>query len=222
MHPTLTLPSAGLDPDREEARRWLETEIAEGDYRLQEPVLTRLWNWFVDLLPSVALPGQLPAWTPWVVLVLVLVVAAAVIAFGLRDRWRTGRLSGSRTNGAVLDGVHRAASQYRASAEAALRRGDHDTAALEAYRAIAAGAIERTLLDNRPGQTAHEVAASLVPVFPAHGGPLGLAADTFDAVRYGDQRCDADTARELLELETAVRGSRPQLDAAPRLSGVGR
>lgn len=214
-----TLPLAALDPDRDEARRLLEDELAGGDYQLRESWLVRLWTWFVDLLPDVSLAGQLPSWTPWAVLVLVLTVAAAVLAFATRDRWRTGRLRERSPGRSVLDGVRRSAEEYRAEARAALARGEHGTATLEAYRAVTAGAVERTLLQDRPGLTAHEVALALGPVFPGYADPLTRAAQAFDTVRYGSGRGDARSAQELIDLDAGLRDTRPELTAAPALAG---
>ena len=75
-------------------------------------------------------------------------------------------MTGPRREG-VLDGPTRTAAEHRAAAGRALEAGDADTAVLEAYRALTRSAIERTLLDDLPGRTAHEVAVALGPVFPA-------------------------------------------------------
>ena len=91
------------------------------------------------------------------------------------------RMSARRTDG-VLDGPARSAADHRADAGRALAAGDADTAVLEAYRAVARSAVERTLLDDLPGRTAHEVSVSLGPVFPASARTLAAAADAFDAV----------------------------------------
>lgn len=205
-------PLLALDPDRDEARRLLEEELASGDYRLQQSFVERVWQWFLRLLPDEALGGPLPPWATAVVIVLVLLAVLAVVAYATRDRWRTVAGSG-RGAGAVLDGVRRSAEEYRAAAHAALDGGDHDTAVLEGYRAIAAGAIERTLIDDRPGSTAHEIAVQLGGVLPEHGMPLLAAAGHFDAVRYGDRGADREQAVQVLDLEESVRGSRPALVA---------
>ena len=215
----MTLPlGPPLDPDRDEARRLLQEELDRGGYQVQESLVARLWRWFTDLLPDLSLPGALPGWATWVVLGLVLLAVFAVLAFAGRDRWRVGRLTERAPTGAVLEGARRSAADHRSSAQRALAAGDAATALLEAYRAITAGAIERTLIEDRPGSTAHEVALGLGPVFPAEGLPLRAAADRFDAVRYGGRRADPGQARSVLDLDGRLQQARPELapaDAGP-------
>lgn len=208
--------STPLDPDRDEARRLLTEELESGDYRLQEPWLTRAWRWFTDRLPDLPDLGPLPPWSTWVVLGLVLGAVVAVLLYASRDRWRAGRLAPGATVGPVLDGLHRTAADYRTSAHAALAAGRLDDAVLDGYRALAAGAVERTLLDDRPGRTAHEVAQELSPVFAAHAEDLRRAGDAFDLVRYGDHRAGTGQARAVLDLDEQLRQARPRIGAAPR------
>lgn len=203
-----------LDPDRDEARRLLQHELDTGAYQLQESIVSRVLRWLTDLLPDLRGLGPMPSWVTWAVLGLVLVAALAVIAFATRDRWRTARLEQPDRSGPVLDGGRLDAGHYRAAAQAALAAGDHGTALVEAYRAIAAGAIERTVLEDRPGSTAHEVAVALRAPFPDQRAELAAAADTFDAVRYGDRPAGRTEARTVLDLEERLRGATPVLGAA--------
>ncbi|WP_022924963.1 DUF4129 domain-containing protein [Serinicoccus marinus] len=214
------LPAAPIDPDRDEARRLLTEELESGDYRLQEPWLTRAWRWFVEQLPDVPDLGALPPWTTWAVLGLVLCAVAAVLVFASRDRWRAGRLAPQAAAGPVLGGARRSAADYRTSAREALSAERVDEAVLDGYRALAAGAIERTLLDDRPGRTAHEVAQELSPVFPVHADDLRRAGDVFDAVRYGDHRASTEQAQAVLALDERLLDSRPELAAAAPRSTV--
>lgn len=212
------LASTPLDPDRDEARRLLQHELDTGTYQLQESLLSRVWRWFTDLLPDLSGLGPLPAWVTWAVLAVVLVAVLAVLAFATRDRWRTGRLDETTRPGAVLEGERRGADHYRAAARTALAAGDHGTAVIEAYRALAAGAIERTLLEDRPGSTAHEVAVGLGPVFPTESTALGAAADSFDAVRYGARTATQAQARAVIDLDARLQDATPLL---PGASGPG-
>lgn len=201
-----------LDPDRDEARRLFQEELARGDYQLQESWVSRAWRWFTDLFSGLGGVGPLPGWVTWALLALVLVAVLAVLAFASRDRWRTGRLAQRVSPGAVLERPARSAAEHRQEATAALGSGDHDRAVLEAYRAVAVGAVERTLLDDRPGRTAHELAVGLAPVFPDQADALLAAADAFDAVRYGDHRATADQARPVVDLDARLDATRPALD----------
>ena len=199
-----------VDPDRDEARRLLEQELRDPDYRVHDSLLVRAWRWVTDHLPSLDLSGQLPAWAAWAVLGLVLLVAGAVVLFAARDRWRRGTLLPEDAGG-VLDDAGTSAAGYRRRAETAAASGDHAGALLDAYRAVAAGAVERALLDRRPGRTAHEVAMGLAPLFPDEARALAVAADRFDAVRYGAGRATADEAATVLGLERRVAAARPVL-----------
>jgi hypothetical protein len=203
-----------LDPDRDEARRWLQDELRGQDYQVRESLVLRLWRWVTDHLPSLDLAGQLPGWATWALLGMVLLAAAAVVAFAARDRWRRGALTSSAARGAVLEETGVTAADYRRRADVAAAAGDHGTALLDAYRAIAAGAVERALVEDRPGRTAHEVSLELAPVFPEETGALAMAADHFDAVRYGGVQPEATQAAAVMGLDRRVAAARPVLAAA--------
>lgn len=211
--------SAPLDPDRDEARRLLQEELDSGTYQLQESLVSRVWRWFTDLLPDLGTLGPMPPWVTWAVLTGVVVAVLAVLAFAGRDRWRAARLSDPASPGAVLEGRRRPAAEHRASARAALAAGDAGTALLEAYRAVASGAVERALLDDRAGSTAHEIALALAPVFPAEAAALADAADGFDAVRYGGRRASESQARAVVDLEDRLQRTSPAPPTAARPQG---
>ena len=157
-----------LDPTSPEARQWLEDELRKGIYHEQKGLLQRFWDWLNDSLGSSGGTG-FPAWTIWIAVVIGVAVVALVVLRSLRAE---RRMTGPRRAG-VLDGPTRSAAEHRTAARDALARGDADTAVLEAYRAIARSAEERTLLDDLPGRTAHEVAVALGPVFPASASLAG-------------------------------------------------
>ena len=204
-----------LDPTSPQARQWLEDELRKGIYHEQKGLLQRLWDWLNELLAGGS-GGGLPGWTIWIAFA----VGAAVLALVLlRSLHAERRMTGPRRGG-VLEGPARTAAEHRTEAAAALRRGDADTAVLEAYRAIARSAIERTLLDDLPGRTPHEVAVALGPVFPASAASLATAADVFDAVRYGRRSASAESARAVIELDTALASTRPLLPDPATSAGV--
>lgn len=148
---------------------------------------------------------------------MVVLAVLAVLAFAARDRWRSRRLApGGGEVGVFGDGARLPAAAYRDRARAALRTGDHDTALLDGYRAVAASADERTLLDAAPGRTAHEVAVALAAIFPSSAVALSGTADRFDAVRYGDHRATAEQARDALALDDQLLATRPDLDVVGR------
>ena len=114
----------------------------------------------------------------------------------------------------------RTAAEHRTAATRALAAGDADTALLEAYRAIARSAIERTLLDDLPGRTPHEVAVELGPAFPASAAALATAADAFDAVRYGRRAARPESARDVIALDSTLAATRPVLPDPTTTAGA--
>jgi Domain of unknown function (DUF4129) len=199
-----------LDPTSPEARDWLEEELRKPVYREPEGLLERLWDWLGRLLSGSEGTGGLPGWTIWLAAALGLAVVALVVLRSLRAERRM-TVTGA---GPVHEGPARSAAEHRASAAAALASGDPDTAVLEGYRALARSAVERTLLDDLPGRTAHEVAVALAPVFPTNAARLASAADTFDAVRYGRRAAAEDAARAVVALDKDLAATRPLLPEA--------
>ena len=199
-----------VDPDRETARRWLEAELDRPGYAVRESWVRRLLTWLGDRLPDLSLDGQLPAWTSWVAIALVAVAVAGLLWFAARDRWRRAALTGRPERDHVFGAEGRlSAAAYRERSRAAASAGDLDTALLDGYRALTAAAHERTLLDAGPGRTAHEVAVRLAAVFPGRAADLAVAADRFDAVRYGGRHADAEQVAQVHALDE-------ELSAAPR------
>lgn len=214
MGPTSSGPVAsGLDPSRDEARRWLAEELSGAEYNRPEPVIQRIIDWLLERLD--ALVQLIPGSTGLSQLLLVAVVALAVVAlvFAVRGRLRQGRLR-ERGTGAVLDEPHLTARDYRARAETARQRGDWDAALLDSYRALAASASERTLLDDAPGRTAHEIALALTVTFPEHDASLRSAADRFDDVRYGERHATRAQAETVRDLDATLSRARPRLPVA--------
>ena len=203
-----------LDPASRQARQWLEDELRKGIYSEQKGLLQRLREWLGNLLSGTG--GALPAWTVWIAVAVILAVVALVLLRSLRAE---RRMTGARRAG-VLDGLVRTAAEHRVAANRALEGGDADTALLEAYRAIARSAIERTLLDDLPGRTPHEVAVELAPVFPASAAALATAADAFDAVRYGRRAARPESARDVIALDAALASTRPVLPDPASTAGA--
>jgi hypothetical protein len=95
-----------------------------------------------------------------------------------------------------------------------VREGDWGTVLLDSYRAVVASAVERTILDELPGRTAHEASLELVRAFPVEHGDLRRAADRFDAVRYGHEAGTEADARAVLALDERLARTRPELSGS--------
>jgi hypothetical protein len=109
----------------------------------------------------------------------------------------------------VLGGAILTAAQYRARAQQALLQERYAACVLDLLRAIARDAVERTLLEDAPSLTAHEIAARLATAFPAAGDELRWAADRFDAVAYGEADATRSDAERMVALDRTIAAARP-------------
>lgn len=199
-----------LDPSSQQARQWLVEELRKPIYHTEPGLWERFKEWLLALLngagPSVGAP-------PWVLIVLVALILVGAVALLARNLRRSARMT-ETGRGGVLEEQGMDAAAYRVRAAQAAVAGDHDGQLLDSYRALAASALERTLLGELPGRTAHEVALELSPVFPDAAHRLREAADSFDAVRYGGLHCDAGTAAQVAALDVDLAATRPLLVTA--------
>src|SRR5690606_12563018 len=115
-----------VDPDDDEARRWLEEELGRGDTPYSEPELPQwlqdLPAWLRDLLGGVDVdaptPGADTGGTVGIIIAVVLVVAALVVAFAIFGLPRLRRRS--RVTGDLFgDDDDRSAQQIRTAAQRA-------------------------------------------------------------------------------------------------------
>ncbi|MGB5953344.1 MAG: DUF4129 domain-containing protein, partial [Ornithinimicrobium sp.] len=198
----------GPDPSEQEARRLLSEELAKPEYNQPESIIERLMRWFQEQLADLlrVLPGSSSLSTLMIVLVVAIAVAAAIFATRRRLRERTLTFT---SHGSVLEDDTLSARDYRARADASASAGDWDAVLLDSYRALTVSAGERTLLDDTPSRTAHEVAVQLMPAFPAHADALRSAGEDFDRVRYGDQHSDRQRAEAVRDLDREVLRTRP-------------
>jgi hypothetical protein len=203
-----TLP-ARLDPGNTEARQWLRDELAKPAYRDTRDPLTRAWdalmNWLADLLSRLNAPAHpLPTFAAGVVALLIV----ALVVWMLRFVRRTKRRDTAAV--APVRGDERlTADQYRARAARALSEGAYAACLLDLMRAIAQEAVQRTLLEDVPSLTAHEIADRLAVVFPGSAGELHWAAERFDAVAYGDALASRPDTERVAALDRTLAASRP-------------
>ena len=212
MTPASWSPHRGLDPTPREARDWLEQELHGSDY--QNPWLDSVIRWVLDQLrklldgvSNLANSGVSP-----VITVLVALVVIALLVWVLPKVRRESAVAGA--DGAVLEDPRITPRTYRDRAAQALRDGRYDDAVLDGFRAIAKDMSDRTLLDDAPGRTAHEVGLALAQPFPDHAVRLARAADLFDSVRYGHRRATAEQAGLVQHLDEELVRARPVLAAS--------
>ena len=198
-----------LDPSRDEGRRLLEEELAKAKYDVEPSLWDRFVQWLLGLFETSG-PG-LPPWVFGLVVIVGLALLALVVGLLLRPEARSRR---GGEHGGVLDDRGVDATAYRERAQRALREGDWGTVLLDSYRAVVASAVERTILDELPGRTAHEASLELVRAFPAEQGDLRRAADRFDAVRYGHEAGTEADARAVLTLDERLARTRPELSGS--------
>ena len=206
-----------LEPTPGQARSWLEEELRSATYH-QTSLLDRLLTWVQDRLADATSSSTDLRGAPTVVTVVVALLVVGLIAWVL-PRIRRER-STRRPDGAVLEDPRVTAAQYRERAAGARRAGRHADAVLDSYRAIARDMSDRTLLDDAPGLTAHEVSVAVARVFPARTGELSRAADLFDTVRYGSGTAGLRDAEAVAELDAALARSRPAAEPSANVGAA--
>ncbi|GAA1513735.1 DUF4129 domain-containing protein [Agromyces terreus] len=199
-----------LDPDAEDARRWLQDELADPRYRAGEPnafdrAMQAVRDWFLGLLDGA---GAVSAETVALLVVVgvVVLVVIGLLVFGV-PRLRRRR----RAEPASFEDDRRDAATIRRAAEAAARSGDWPLAIEERFRALVRELVVRELVQVHPGSTARARADAAARPFPAFAADLAGAAADFDGVRYLDRPGDADAYARVTELDDALREARPAL-----------
>ncbi|GAA1133309.1 DUF4129 domain-containing protein [Citricoccus alkalitolerans] len=201
---TAPIPLDGWEPDRDEARRLVQEELARPEYAQAEP--NPLLEWLGGVLAAAlewlgTLGGAAPSLPGWV-LPLILVAVAVVVLVLLRPR--ANAAARARRTAAVLSDRTVTPEQHRLVAEAAFAAGDHGAALVAWFRALVRHAEERTVLDPRPGRTATEAAHGLGAAFPTERLALEVAADAFNAVVYGDRPTTAARATDVRDLDARL------------------
>lgn len=218
---TLLAADVPVEPDADEARRWVLEELAKPEYSTDPSLLARFIEWLTGLFDGAPV---LDLSTPWVALVIVAVVLlVAGIAYRVAGPVRLSRRRAS--SAVVLEDDTRSATELRAAADAAAATGDWATAVLERFRAVVRALEERALLDPRPGRTAWEAAQAAGERLPDVAGDLGRGAHLFDDVCYGKVAVGPDADAFLRDLDARAAAARPlaraELVAAAAAPGGG-
>ena len=201
-----------VQPDGDEARRWLLDELAKQPYQASRPTLVdRIAQAFFDWLGSLFRAQGDPTPTVLLVVALFVVVALVVVAVLLFGVPRANRRSRAAAAGLFGDDDRRTAAELRAAARAAAAGGDFSLAVLERYRALARDLDERTLVAVFPGTTARAFARDAAAVFPAESAELAAAAEVFDGIRYAARTGSREQAGAIAALDERLVAARPRV-----------
>ncbi len=205
-----------VDPDAEEARRWLLRELSGPEYRAAQPswfelLVKAIRDWFDSLQFLAANDASLLVSTLIIAAIVLGVVVVVFLVFGLP------RLNRRSALGGMLFGEadERDAAALRGAATRAAAAGDFSTAIAETFRAIARGLAERGVITTTPGTTATHFAEQAASLFPANAPALERAAATFDGVRYLGEAGAEEGYAEVAALEKQLRVARPARDEVP-------
>lgn len=193
-----------LVPSPDDARSQLRRELVRPEYHDQQ-LLERLLTWVERWLGRTvdAASGAPPLSAAAAILVAVLLlVGIGLLVSRLRPAPR------AETAGAVLTDEVVTATELRARARAALAEERYEDAVVEGFRALTVGQVERGRLEDRPGATAHEVAAALAADHPRLREQVGAGAHLFDLVRYGEREATREQALGVLALDDELAGAR--------------
>ena len=200
--------SAPLDvpvyPSAPDARELLLRELSRPEYAAAQPtLLDRIGQAIADWFSSLTAPtgDGLAGWVPLVLLVLVVLgIVVAFVVWGVPRLNRRSRAS----DGLFGADERRSAAELRRDAGAAAARGDFTSASLDAFRALARGLQERTIVAVLPGTTAHDFASQGGVAFADLAPAFGAAADGFDATRYAGAPGTPELYRAISDLDAAV------------------
>jgi hypothetical protein len=199
---------------RDDARTAAHQELSKSVYHHGGPsLLSRFFSWLAHLLGKLSHAGSLPGGLAGLAL---LAAVAVAFALGITLAVRPARSGRRPAGGAVFDSSPRDAGSYRRAAQSAAEAGDWQIAIREGFRGLMRGLEERGLLDERPGQTADEMAASAALALAQLRDRWPDAARTFDEVVYGDRPGSPSQYEMIRTLDEAARRQRPANSAAGR------
>lgn len=199
-----------VEPGADEARDWVVGELSKPPYQAAQPtwfdrVSQAVGDWFASLrVPDGSGFGGL---VPLVVVLIV--VALIVVAFLVFGRPRLNRRSTAPVGALFGADDTRSAAELRASAARAAEAGDLVTAVEEAFRALARGLAERTIVSTSPGTTAQDFSRRAASSFPAAREELGAGAVLFDGVRYLDRPASREDYDRIVALDRRLQNERP-------------
>ena len=194
------LHAASASIDRDTGREWVEHELSKPEYAANDLTpLEQIGRWLSDLWNSL-IRTALGANSPWL-LVFVVLGLAAIIALIV---WRVRR-AGFRRVGVPLSAFDPVVSQpepgaWRESAARAARAGDFETAVIDQSRAIFAVLSLKQTVSLESSATASEIAHSAEAALPEHGPAVHGVAEVFNDLRYGEETAQTARTRRLDEV----------------------
>ncbi len=226
LHIPMDIP---IDIDRVEAQRRALAELAKAKYGgipgWVQDGFRRLLDFlesFADFLSGLGGVRGGGVGPGFVIGVVVLLAAIGLVI------WRVGvprwTKRSRRAEELAMDST-RAATDYRADAEAAAAAGEWQVAVRERFRAMVRELEVRTVLDVRPARTAWEAAIAANRVLQDCGPDLFAGADLFSGVSYGDRPAQASDYEAMVGIDQRVTAAAESADLTtepvpPQPSGV--
>jgi Domain of unknown function (DUF4129) len=174
-----------------EAREAADEILARPEYRWSDGgdnVLERIAEWLADRLGDVTAPlgiggGNLPVWVGWLVLALLVGLAALLIYRG-RAGWRRDRTADDG-DGRVVVAAGERAVDWQAEAARCEAEGRWREAVRARYRVLVGQLARRELIGDLEGRTAGELVADVRSTAPATAPAFARATDLFEVAWYG-------------------------------------
>ena len=173
--------------DRDTGREWVEHELTKSEYAANDLTpLEQIGQWLSSLWDSLVRTA-LGANSPWL-LVFVVLGLAAIIALIV---WRVRR-AGFRRVGIPLSAFDPVVSQpepgpWREAAARAAQAGNYRAAVIDASRAIFAVLSVKRIISLESSATASELAREAESALPDHAAAVHSVAEVFNDLLYGDR-----------------------------------
>lgn len=172
--------------DRGTGREWVDHELSKKEYSDTDLTpLEQLGQWLSDMWDSIV-SGALQGNSPWLILIVV-VALAAIVALIV---WRVRRV-GLRKTSLPLSAFDPVVASpepgpWRDSARAAAQRGDMTTAVIDSARAIFAVLSQKQIVTLDSASTASELSRTAGGELPEHRRELTRVANVFNDLLFGE------------------------------------
>jgi Domain of unknown function (DUF4129) len=179
--------------------------LAERQFRQSEDLWQRLVAW-LDAHLHVQVPSFFGGtWVPFVVIAVLVAVAAAVAFFAFRNG-SLRRVRRARRTGVVVTEQDRAlsAEQWRQEADRLAAEGNYREALRCRYRALVAELADRRLIDQVPGRTSGDYERAVRALVPEAAEQFSSVTRLFERCWYGHEASDAKTQVVFDEAARAV------------------